>query len=194
MDWGLLDIFKKAEFNTLMLSVSITGWILYILVSMNIYIFGAALLSSAYCVIRLIVYFYQYASVKLHNMRYEAQKKKEKDNKEAERKNARNIEIYRMFNGLTEDNKKTLAYLILKGKKDGFNYNVLHFTPYSDEDFLVQQAVNLSKIFRDPWGHGNDCIWIRHYTDTLAATIDPYLYDLIKEYVEVNGLELKNNH
>lgn len=194
MDWEFLDIFKKAEFNTLMLSVAITGWILYFSVSMNIYILGAAILSSAYCVIRLIVYIYQSLSVRRYNIRYEAQKKKEIENKEAERKNARNIEISRMFNGLTEDNKKTLAYIFLKGKKDEFNYHVLHFTPYSDEAFHVQQAVNLSKIFRDSWGDGDDCIWIRHYTDTLAATIDPYLYDLIKEYVEVNGLELKNNH
>lgn len=190
MDWGFLDIFKKAEFNTLMLSVAITGWILYFFVSMNIYILGAALLSSAYCVIRLIVYIYQSISVRRFNKRYEAQKKKEIDNKETERKNARIIEISRMFNGLTEDNKKTLAYIFLKGRKDKFDHYVLHFTPYSDEAFHVQQAVDLSKIFRNPWGDGSDCIWIRHYTDTLAATIDPYLYDLIKGYIDENGLEL----
>ena len=194
MDWGFLDIFKKAEFNTLMLSIAITGWILYILVSMNIYILGAALLSSAYCVIRLIVHIYQCISVKRANKRYEAQKKKAEDEKKAERKESRNVEIARMFNGLTEDNKKTLAYIFLKGKKDEFNCYVLHFTPYSEESFYVQQAVNISKIFRDPWGDGDDCIWIRHYTDTLAATIDPYLYDMIKKYIEENGLELKNNH
>ena len=193
MDWGFLDIFKKAEFNTLMLSVAITGWILYVLVSMNIYILGAAILSSAYCVIRLVVYTYQYVSVKRANKRYEAQKKREKEDIEAERKEARKIEISRMFNGLTEDNKKTLAYIFLKGKKDTFNQYVLHFTPYSDESFHVQQAVDISKIYRDPWGHGDDCIWIRHYTDTLAATIDPYLYDMIKKYIEENGLELKKS-
>lgn len=187
MDWGFLDIFKKAEFNTLMLSVAITGWILYFFVSVNIYILGAALLSSAYCIIRFIVHIYQRISVIRDNKRYEAQKKKDKENSEAERKKARNIEISRMFNGLTEDNKKTLAYILLKGKKDEFNYNVLHFTPYSEESFHVQQAVDLSKIFRNPWGDGNDCIWIRHYTDTLAATIDPYLYDLIKGYIDENG-------
>lgn len=193
MDWGFLDIFKKAEFNTLMLSVAITGWILFIFAPMNIYILGAAILASAYCIIRLIVYTYQYFTFKRENKRYEAQKKKEKEDKEAERKEARNIEISRMFNGLTEENKKTLAYIFLKGKKDTFNQYVLHFTPYSDESYHVQQAVDISKIFRDPWGHGDDCIWIKHYTDTLAATIDPYLYDLIKRYIDDNGLELRNN-
>ena len=193
MDWGFLDIFKKAEFNTLMLSVAITGWILFIFAPMNIYILGAAILASAYCIIRLIVYTYQYFTFKRENKRYEAQKKKEKEDKEAERKEARNIEISRMFNGLTEENKKTLAYIFLKGKKDTFNQYVLHFTPYSDESYHVQQAVDISKIFRDPWGHGDDCIWIKHYTDTLAATIDPYLYALIKRYIDDNGLELRNN-
>lgn len=190
MDWEVLDIFKKAEFNTLMLSVAITGWILYFFVSVNIYILGAALLSSAYCIIRLIVHIYQCITIKCKNKRYEAQKKKDKEKNEAERKEARNIEISRMFNGLTEDNKKTLAYIFLKGKKDDFNYNVLHFTPYSEESFYVQQAVGISKIFRDPWGDGDACIWIKHYTDTLAATIDPYLFDLINGYINENGLEL----
>lgn len=191
MDWGFLDIFKKAEFNTLMLSVAITGWILYLLVPTSIYILGTAILSSAYCVIRLVVYTYQYFSVKCANKRYDAQKKKEKIEKEAERKEARNIEISRMFEGLKDENKKLLAFVFLKGEKDSFKGNVLHFAPYSDESFRVQQAVDISKIFRDAWGHGEECIWIRHYTDTLAATIDPFLYDLIRQYVNNNGLELR---
>ena len=190
MDWGFLDIFKRADFNSLMLSIAIAGWILYFFVPMNIYIVGAALLSTAYCIIRLIVYIYQCVSVKIENKRHEAQKKKEKEKHEAERKEARNIEISRMFNGLTENNKKILAYILLKGKKDDYNYNILYFTPYSDDSFHVQQAVDISKIFRDFWGNGDDCIWIKHYTDTLAATIDPYLYDLVKAYIDENNWKL----
>ena len=192
MDWGFLDIFKKAEFNTLMLSVAITGWILYICVPMNIYILGAAILASAYCVIRLVVYTYQYFSVKQANKRYEEKKKKEKEEKIAENKNARNLEISRMFEGLKEENKNILADVFIKGKRDSRNYNVLHFNRYSNESSHLSQAVNVSKIFRDVMGYGQDCIWIRLYTDTLTVTIDPYLYDLIKNYIEENGLELKN--
>ena len=95
-----------------------------------------------------------------------------------------------MFKGLTEENKKTLAYIILKGKPDEFDCYVLHFTPYSDDSSYVHQAINISKIYRNPWGSGSDCIWIKHYTDTLAAKIDPNLYDLIKGYINENGLEL----
>ena len=29
MDWSFLDIFKKADFNTLMFSIAVTGWILF---------------------------------------------------------------------------------------------------------------------------------------------------------------------
>lgn len=191
MDWGFLDIFKKAEFNTLMLAVAITGWILYLLVPMNIYILGAAILASAYCVIRLIVYTYQYFSVKRANKRYEEQKKKEEESKQSERREARNIEISRMFEGLKEESKNSLAYILLKGKSDSRNYNVLHFDRYSKDSSYLSQAVNVSKIFRDALGDGQDCIWIRHYTDTLAATIDPFLYDLIKQYIDNNGLELR---
>lgn len=191
MDWGVLDIFKKAEFNTLMLSVAITGWILYLLVSMNIYILGAAILASAYCVIRLVVYTYQYLLARFENKRKEAQEKKEKEDKEAERIETRNVEISRMFKGLSSEKKKKLAYVVLKGEKD-LKDNIYIFRRYSNDSLYVDQAVDISKIFRDAWGHGYNCIWIRYYTDTLAVTIDPHLNDLIKHYIEEKGLELKN--
>ena len=192
MDWGFLDIFKKAEFNTLMLSVAITGWILYFFFSRNVYISGAAILSSAYCVIRLIVYAYHYFSLKCQKKKYDAQMKKEKEDKKEERMRKRNIEISRMFEGLKDENKKHLAFVILRGKTDSFHSNVLHFNPFSDDFSYVYSAVNISKIFRDAYGQGDDCIWISHYTDTLAATIDPFLYNLIKQYIEKTGLEFKN--
>ena len=123
MEWDFLNVFKKAEFNTLMLSVSITGWILHILVFTNIYILGVAILSTAYCLIRLIVYLYQSITAKYENIRYEAQKEKEKEEKEAAQKNMRNVEISRMFMGLAEEKKKRLAYILLKGKRDEYNLN-----------------------------------------------------------------------
>lgn len=117
MDWDFLNIFKKAEFNTLMLSVAITGWILYFCISTNIYILGTAILSSAYCIIRLVVYTYQYYSLKRENRRYEIQKKKEEEEKEKRYENNKNIEITRMFEGLSDSNKFILASILLKGKK-----------------------------------------------------------------------------
>lgn len=191
MDWGILDILKKAEFNTLMLSFAIMGWILYYYVTMNTYILGAAILSSAYCIIRFVVYIYQYCSVRCKNRRLEARKKKEKEEKYTERKNARNIEISRMFEGLSKENKNYLAFILLKGKQDQFGNNIFHFNKYSDDLKYIHQAINVSRIFRTSWGSGNDCIWIKDYTNNVTATIDPFLYELIKEYIEKNELELK---
>ena len=42
MDWSFLDIFKKADFNTLMFSIAVTGWILFYIYPENIYMLTAA--------------------------------------------------------------------------------------------------------------------------------------------------------
>ena len=191
MEWDFLNVFKKAEFNTLMLSVSITGWILHILVFTNIYILGVAILSTAYCLIRLIVYLYQSITAKYENIRYEAQKEKEKEEKEAAQKYMRNVEISRMFMGLAEEKKKRLAYILLKGKRDEYNYNVLHFQKY-DQDFntlTIAQAT--TNIFRGAYDEGVHTIELKYFTDTIAVVIDPCLYDMIKKYIDDNGLILK---
>lgn len=39
MDWGFLDIFKKADFISLMFSAAITGWIMYYF-QIDSFIFG----------------------------------------------------------------------------------------------------------------------------------------------------------
>lgn len=192
MDWDILNIFKKAEFNSLMLSIAIPGWILYYLGVFKEYSLIVALVASVYCLIRFIVCCYKNIVARIAAKKYEAQQKRDKELKAQAEKEERRIEISRMFKGLTEENKKTLAYILLKGKPDEFDCYILHFNPYSDDSSYVHQAKSISQIFRNPWGSGNDCIWIKHYTNTLAAEIDPYLYDLIKGYIDENGLELIN--
>lgn len=190
MDWGFLDIFKKAEFNSLMLSIAVAGWILYYLGVFKEYSLIASLVASIYCLIRFVVYCYENFVARIDAKNYEAQQKRDKELKEQTDKEKRRIEISRMFKGLTDENKKTLAHFFLKGKPDEYDCYVLHFNPHSDDTLYVHQAKRITKIFRNPWGDGSDCIWIRQYTDTLAAEIDPYLYDLIKGYIDKNGLEL----
>lgn len=192
MDWDILNIFKKAEFNSLMLSIAIPGWILYCLGVFKEYSLIVALVASVYCLIRFIVCCYKNIVARIAAKKYEAQQKRDKELKAQADKEERRIEISRMFKGLTEENKKTLAYFFLKGKPDEFDCYVLHFNPHSDDTLYVHQAKSISQIFRNPWGGGNDCIWIKHYTDTFAAEIDPYLYKLIKEYIDENGLKLSN--
>ena len=190
MDWDILNIFKKAEFNSLMLSTAAAGWILFYLGVFKEYSLIAALVASIYCLIRFVVCCYKNFVARIDAKNCEAQQKRDKELKAQAEKEERRIEISRMFKGLTEENKKTLAYILLKGKPDEFDCYILHFNPYSDDSSYVHQAKSISQIFRNPWGSGNDCIWIKHYTNTLAAEIDPYLYDLIKGYIDKNGLEL----
>lgn len=56
MDWSFLDIFKKADFNTLMFSIALTGWILFYIYPENIYMLTAAILCSIYSVARFVVF------------------------------------------------------------------------------------------------------------------------------------------
>ena len=59
MDWSFLNIFKKADFNTLMFSIAVTGWILLCIYPENIYILISAILCSIYCVARLVVFLFK---------------------------------------------------------------------------------------------------------------------------------------
>ncbi len=58
MDWSFLDIFKRANFNTLMFSLAVMGWIMICYYPDIIYLKMIALLCSVYCVSRFVVHLY----------------------------------------------------------------------------------------------------------------------------------------
>lgn len=186
MDWGFLDIFKKADFNTLMLSVAIAGWILYCIGIYKEYSLIAALITSVYCVIRVIVYFYQRIMSNIEVEKYEAQKKRDKELKDKAYEDNRRIEISRMFEGLSDPNKFILASILINGKKDSFKYNVLHFPKYGNDASNIFLAQDISMIYRTEIGGGQYCIYKKDYTDTISVTIDPILYEIISKYIEDN--------
>lgn len=194
MDWGFINIFKKAEFNTLMLSIAIAGWIMNIwIIPNNVYVVGTAIMASVYCIIRFVVFCYKYITHKQEQKMAETKQTEIRQQIEKEKKEKWNNEIYRMFFGLSKENKSTLAIIYLKGEKDPINYNVLHFPKFGEDSFRASKAQEVTSIFRDGFGVGMQCIALREYTDTIAVTIDPYLYDLIKRYVEDNQLCLKGD-
>jgi len=186
MDWGFLDIFKKAEFNTLMLSVAVTGWILYYLELFKEYSLVAALIASIYCLIRFVIYCYETIVANIAAKNYEAQKKREKEIKDKVYEDNRRIEITRMFVGLSDHNKYILASILINGKKDSFHYNVLSFPKYGNEASNIFMAQDISMIYRSGIGDGQYCIYKNDYTDTISVTIDPILYELIAKYIEDN--------
>ena len=183
MDWGFLDIFKRAEFNSLMVAVAITGWIMYYFQIDNL-IFGLACLASIYCITRLVVFCYQrFVGIRNIKKAYE-QELLAKEQKEKKYEENRKIEISRMFAGLSDPNKFILASILLNGKEDVYDNHILHFQKYSKESMYLDLAQSFTGIFRDRLGSGQTCIYLKEYEDSIAAIIDPYLYDLIKQHIE----------
>lgn len=186
MDWGFLDIFKRAEFNSLMVAVAITGWIMYYFKIENI-IFGLACLASIYCITRFVVFCYQrIVGVRSLNKAYkQEQLAKKQSEKYYEEK--RKMEMIRMFDGLSDVNKFYLSSLILNGKKDHFNYNILHFQKFSKEAMFADTLLSVTEIFKDGFGVGEPTLTINDYGDSIAVTVDSYLYELTKQYIEKNN-------
>lgn len=191
MSWEFLDIFKKADFNKLMFSLAVAGWVVFcftpISEQIKYYILGFTILASVYCLSGIVVYCYKQNKSK-------REQKQQRKNRELYNKNVeegKRIEIDRMFGGLTEANKKILAYIVKKGKTDKYQPNVLHYgkEDYQQVDCFFQIQSN-TRIYRtdDPRiisynsDNGHPCITITNYTNTIALTIEPYLLDLIKMY------------
>lgn len=191
MELDFFNIFKRAEFNTLMLSLAIAAWILHFFVFRDILILGGAIMSTAYCIIRFIVFSYQNLFAMYENKKSKDQNAKEKKEKEANLKAIREMEISRMFIGLAEEKKKRLASILLKGERDEYNYNMLHFNKYSQDINTLSTAQATTNIFRGAYDEGVHTIELKYFTDTIAVVIDPCLYDMIKKYIDDNGLILK---
>ena len=183
MDWGFIDIFKKAEFNSLMVAVAITGWIMFYFQIDNL-IFGFACLASIYCIIRFVVFCYQ-RFIRIRNIKkVYKQEQLAKEQKEKKYEENRTKEITRMFEGLSDVNKFYLSSLIINGKADPYNYNVFHFQNYCNESMFVESLLPVTEIFKDGNGIGLPTLSTQDYSDSIAVTIDPYLYNLTKQYIE----------
>ena len=188
MDWGFIDIFKRADFNSLMVAVAITGWIMYYFQIENI-IFGLACFASIYCITRFVVFCYQrFIGIRNIKKAYK-QELLAKEQKEKQYEENRKIEISRMFDGLSDFNKYILASILLNGKEDVYDHYILHFQKYSKESMNLELAQSFTEIFRDWVGSGQTCIHLKEYEDSIAAIIDPYLYDLIKQHIENNKVQ-----
>lgn len=183
MDWGFIDILKKAEFNSLMVALAITGWIMFYFQIDNL-IFGFASLASIYCIIRFVVFCYQ-RFIRIRNIKkVYKQEQLAKEQKEKKYEENRTKEITRMFEGLSDVNKFYLSSLIINGKADPYNYNVFHFQNYCNESMFVESLLPVTEIFKDGYGIGLPTLSTQDYSDSIAVTIDPYLYNLTKQYIE----------
>lgn len=117
MDWSFLNIFKKADFNTLMFSVAITSWILLYIYPRYFYILITALLCSIYCVSRFAVYLfnsYQKKKIEKANMLYDQQQKENKIR-------ANKLQAQYVYDRLSEDSKELFSEIVRSATKSSFS-------------------------------------------------------------------------
>lgn len=116
MDWSFLNIFKKADFNTLMFAIAVTGWILLRIYPENIYILIAAILCSIYCVTRLVVYLFksnQEKKIIEANRLYDEQQKKKQIQE-------RRLQAQYVYDRLSEDSKKLFSDIVKRATKSSY--------------------------------------------------------------------------
>ena len=116
MQWNFFNIFKKADFNTLMFSVAITGWIFYKYPELN-YILVVTIFCSIYCFARLVVClfnsFQDWRRTHTDRLYYKQQE---------EKKTLRTkLEAQYVYDMLSEDNKKLFYSIVKTAVKSGYS-------------------------------------------------------------------------
>ena len=155
MEWNVFDIFKKAEFNTLIYSAAITGWLLlYLFPDSNytIIIFGVAILCSVYSIIRIIKLFYNKikAIIKSRKEKKERELKKRiaAENAEKRKKEQERIAQY-VYDRLSQDNKLVLKRIVSIGEKST-NPNAFIIRDsnlYDDLIYPIQNVILYDNVF-----------------------------------------------
>ena len=116
MDWSFLNIFKRADFNTLMFSLAIMGWIMFYLYPDIIYFIIIAITCSVYCIARFVVHLYNAYQI------YQINKANAKYNQELKDKRAHDMELQAQFvyDRLSPNDQKLMQEIIRKGEKSSF--------------------------------------------------------------------------
>ena len=113
MDWSFLNIFKRADFNTLMFSLAVTGWILLYFHPDIIYFKIIALLCSIYCISRFIVHLYnayQIRKVNKANAKYDQEQN-------VKRTHDRELQAQFVYDRLSRNDQELLQEVINKSEK-----------------------------------------------------------------------------
>ena len=117
MDWSFLNIFKNAEFNTLMLAAAATCWVLYSYYPYNEWYLGVALLCTIYCIVRLIVYIYKLLSARAQ-ARWDRDYKNKLDEEKALDKKQ---QAQYAFDRIGAETQSLLKRVVESGKKSSYS-------------------------------------------------------------------------
>lgn len=178
MDWGFLNIFKKADFNTLMIAASITGWVLHYYYPDNIWILGGALICTIYCLVRFVVYIYNllvYKAQKEKNKQYEEELRKNKEN--AQRLHAKYV-----YDRMGIKGQQLLSEIIKKGKKTSVS-GVYLINKY--DNMMIMYQLN-DILFSDDIAYS----WVRseETADSYCITLNWPLNEIIEEKIKNNTI------
>lgn len=175
MDWSFLDIFKKADFNTLMFSIALTGWILFDIYPENIYVLTAAILCSVYSVARYFVYLFKYYKrkqiIRENRLQAELQERKKI---QKERQQAQYV-----YDRLSKESKCVISYIVKTATKSSYP-NVYMMQDLKSCSQIVSQLRTIlhRDSVIDSW------VSIDERSENICVHIEPPLNEIIEATIK----------
>ena len=97
----------------------------------------------------------------------------------------RNID--RVFDSLSEEQRKILQILINKGTQDKNESNVRQFNRNAETLELINRAISFTTYNRNRYGYGSECIHMKQTTESsIVILFDKHLYKLIRNWSSSN--------
>lgn len=97
----------------------------------------------------------------------------------------RNID--RVFDSLSEEQRKILQILINKGTQDKNESNVRQFNRNAETLELINRAISFTTYNRNRYGYGSECIHMKQTTESsIVILFDKHLYKLIRNWSSRN--------
>lgn len=175
MDWSFLNIFKKADFNTLMFSIAVTGWILLCIYPENIYILISAILCSIYCVARLVVFLFksnQEKKIIEANRLYDEQQER----KQIQEKR---LQAQYVYDRLSQESKELFSRIVKTATKSSYS------------DVYILQGMNscsqvVAQLSNILYGDNMINSWVS--IDETSENVCIYIKSPLNEIIESNNI------
>lgn len=179
MDWGFLDIFKKADFDKLMIAAAITGWVFHHYYPDNIWVFGLAVLCTIYCLLGFIVYVYNWSVNKRQKRLYKKKEKETKENNEY----AQRLQAQFVYDRLGSEKQHILSLIVKKGAKS--SYSDVYILQNDNDNNIIISQLRCALVYDDKI---NFWVNIEETMDTFSIYIKPPLNEIIEEKIKTNAI------
>ena len=174
MDWSFLNIFKKADFNTLMFSIAVTGWILLRIYPENIYILISAILCSIYCVARLVVFLFKSYQGKKTIEASRLYDKQQEEKKIRDKK----LQAQYVYDRLSQESKELFSSIVKTATKSSYS------------DVYILQGMNscsqvVAQLSNILYGDNMINSWVS--IDETSENVCIYIKSPLNEIIESNN-------